>query len=114
MKETKQTYIEKIDAMEKHLGEGYEGLILTVKEKTNSEYFGDKSKYGTRNGLELTVKVNGETPEEFTQWMGIPDKMRGLQQSNLYAFKQKYGNYPIKGQKIDVCIDENGFFKVVL
>jgi len=113
MKETKPKYQEKLVELEKAIDDGYKGLITKIEEKTNVEYFKVQSSYGEKKGIVLHVKVNSPDGEEFTNWMSVPDKIRGIEKSNIYAFKQKYGNYPDVGIEVDCLIDENGFFRVV-
>ena len=105
-------YIQKLLELEKTLETGYKGLITKIVEKTNFEYFGVKGSYGERNGIEITVKLRSPDGEEFTNWISIPDKIRGIEKSNIFAFKKKYGRYPEKGMEVDCRIDENGFFRI--
>ena len=111
-KETKQEYIEKLEELEKALDTGYKGLITKITEQTNVKYFKVQSNYGEKRGITLTVKLQSPDGEEFTQWMSIPDKIRGIEKSNIYAFKQRYGNYPDVGIEVDCRLDENGFYRI--
>lgn len=114
-KETKQTtLIEKYEAVKKALDTGYKGLITEVTEKTNTEYFKKEGIYGEKKGIEITIKVQSPNGEEFTNWMHVPESVYGVSKSNLFAFEQRYKQLPRKGLVIDVVIDDNGFFKIVL
>ena len=111
-KEAGITYQEKLIEMEKALQTGYEGVITDITEMTNFEYFKVKGSYGEKDGIQITVLLNSPEKETFTQWYSVPDKTRGLEQSNMYRFKQKYGDYPKKSIPVSVFIDENGFYKI--
>lgn len=111
----KTTLVDKLDAMEKALEEGYKGIITDIKEATNEEYYGTKGTYSKREGLEVSVKIDREdgNGEEFDQFFALP-KTTGLRQSNIGLFKKRYGSFPKVGIKVDVVINDDGFFRVVV
>jgi len=111
MNKTKQTYLEKLDAMEEHIGKKINGIITEINEITNTKYFGVQSNYGERNGIAVTVKIIEEN-DEFTNWFSMPNKNRGLEQSNIWAFKKKYNSYPKIDLQVECKIDENGFYRI--
>ena len=98
--------------MEKKLNEDFPGLIIGIEGTTNHKFFGtDNSMYGERDGYAIKIRLNSDKGEEFTEFFGKPD-VRGLKQSNMWAFRQKYGHYPKVGMGIACHLDENGFFRV--
>ena len=110
---TKQTYIENLNAIENALNEGFKGLIIKIEEITNTQYFNVMSNYGEKNGIAVHVKINGSEAETFSQWFSLVKDARGLKQSNIWAFKQKYGNFPDKGLEVECRINEQGFYEIV-
>ena len=110
---TKQTYIENLEAMENALDEGFKGLITKIEETTNVDYFKAQSNYGEKNGIAVHVKINGSEAENFSQWFSLVKDARGLKQSNIWAFKQKYGSFPDKGIEVECKINEQGFYEIV-
>lgn len=106
---------EYIEALEKKLETGFTGLITEVVPVTNAVFFKDNSKtFDEKEGISVKVKLMGsDDPVEFTQWFSKPN-FRGYEQSNIYAFKKKYGCVPIKGKEVQCHIDENGFFRIQL
>ena len=112
-KETKQKYIENLEAIENTLNEGFKGLIVKIEEITNSDYFKTESIYGVKDGIAIHVKINGAEVETFTQWFSLVKDVRGLKQSNIWAFRQKYGQFPDSGLEVDVNLNENGFYEIV-
>ena len=115
MTEKKQESLEGyVKELEKQIEKGFIGLISEVNPITNTLFFGEENRqYDERNGFGITIKVKGNEDVEFTQWFSKPE-IRGWEQSNLYAFKQKYGSVPKKGQEVECHIDENGFFRVTI
>jgi len=113
MEQTK--LVDKLEQMEKALDEGYSGLITNIEETTNEEYFGEETKgtYTQRKGLKISVKIDSPEGAEFDQFFAFP-KITGLRQSNIGLFKKRYGSFPKKGLKVDVIINEDGFFRVVI
>lgn len=115
---TKENLLEKLEAMEKALDEGFKGLITETTETTNEKFFKSDEKgtagiYDIRDGMEVTIKLNSPNGETFNQFFGLP-KTTGLKQSNLALFKKRYGSYPKKGLEVDVVLSDEGFFRVVL
>jgi len=107
-KENLETYIGEI---EKELEEGFVGIIREVNPITNKLFFGkENSTYEEREGYAVTVEIRG-SGEEFTQWFSKPN-IRGYEQSNIFAFKQKYKSIPKKSLEVECIIDENGFFRI--
>ena len=106
--DTNQTFLD----LEKKLDEGFKALVVDVFEMTNHDFFGtDSGTYDEREGYAVTVKIDSPNGDTFKEFFGKPD-VRGLKQSNIYAFKRKYGSYPKKGVAVLVHLDENGFFRV--
>ena len=93
--------------------EGFKGLIVKIEEITNVKYFGVQSSYGEKQGIALHIKINSADGETFTQWFSLVKDARGLKQSNIWAFRQKYGQFPDVGLEVDVNLNENGFYEVV-
>ena len=114
MNKPKQTYIDELEAVEKKMKEGDKGLIKDVTETTNTKFYGVISNYGEKQGIALTVKINSPDGIEFKQFYAISKDPRGIEKSNIYGFKKKYGHYPQKGMEIDVKINENGFYEIVI
>ena len=111
MNKTKQNELEKyFEASEKSLKEGTMGHITEINDITNTKFFGESGLYDERDGWAITVQIDDDIIE-FTQWIGKP-KTTGLYQSNLYAFRKKYGIAPEIGMKVECSIDENGFFRI--
>ena len=112
-KEIKQETLEGyVDAIEKQIDKGFIGLITEINNITNTDFF-DSSAYDEKEGFGITIKMRGESAEEFSQWFSKP-QMRGYEQSNMYAFKKKYGCVPKKGLEVTCHIDESGFFRITL
>lgn len=102
-----------VSNIETQLSKGFEGTIVKVESMSSNIFFKDTSgKYEDREGIAVTVKVEGDGTE-FSQFYSIPN-IRGWEQSNLYAYKKKYNSVPIVGQKVNIHIDESGFFRVVV
>jgi len=99
---------DKLEEAEKKIKEGFKAVITEVEEMTNEKYFGT-SGYDERDGIKVTVKV--ETDEVFDVWYSKPS-IRGIEKSNLYAFKQKYGSYPKPDLEVNAVIGDNGFFQI--
>lgn len=110
---TKQKYIENLEAMENALDEGFKGLIIKIEEITNTDYFKVESSYGKKQGIAVHVKLNSPEGETFSQWFSLVKDARGLKQSNIWAFKKKYGHFPDIGIEVDVKLSENGFYEIV-
>jgi len=113
-KEKQQTLVERYEAVKKTLDTGWKGLITDVTEKTNTEYFRKEGIYGEKNGISVSVKCNSPDGETFDNWFSEPTDARGITKSNLFAFEKRYGSLPVKGIEVDVVLDENGFFKIVI
>ena len=118
-KETKQAYLIKLESIEKehkeyrHLHPKKDkGLIIGIKEQTNTDYFGVMSNYGEKNGIVIEVKINSPDGETFTEWMNLTESAKLFEKSNIFAFQQKYGKFPQIGVEVDVKIDTNGFYKI--
>ena len=109
MKEIKQTYIENLETLEKAIIDGDKGTIVDITPMKNSDYFKGEHSYNEKKGICVDVATKGLN---FTQWFSLPEKATGIQASNIYAFKKKYGCYPKKGIDVDVIIDENGFYRI--
>ena len=114
MEEKKQETLEGyVDAIEKQIDKGFIGLVTEITPCTNTVFFGaEKSVYDEKDGYSVTVKIRGDDTE-FNQWYSKP-KITGWEQSNLHAFKMKYGSIPKKGMDVTCHIDENGFFKITV
>ena len=113
-KKTEQTYIEKLETLEKTLKEGDKGLITAVEETTNTKFYGVISNYGEKHGIAITIKINSPDGEEFKQFYTLTDSIRGLEKANIFLFKKKYGKYPQKGVEVELKINENGFYEIVI
>jgi len=101
---------DKLEDASKKVNEGFDATILEVEEMTNEEYFG-KSGYEQRNGMKITVEV--ENGEKFDVWYSTPS-IRGVEKSNAFAFKQKYGSYPKPDLDVTAIITEKGFWGILL
>jgi len=112
MKNEKLDIEKEMEAIDKQLNEGFEGFIKEVVETTNHKFFGENSgNFDERKGYALTVKLESPNGEEFKEFYSKPS-IRGYKQSNIEAFRKKYGQAPKVGMKIKCHIDENGFFRV--
>jgi hypothetical protein len=114
MEQKKLEYVKKLEKLEEAFDDGYDGIITAINEITNTKYYGTISNYGERNGISIEVKLESPDGEKFSQWMSIPENLRGTIKSNIYAFKRKYGKYPQKGMKVEAVLDEDGFFRIVI
>ena len=101
---------DKLEEAEKKVNEGFDAVITNVEPMTNDEYFGT-SGYDVRDGMKITLKV--ENDETFDTWYSTPS-VRGVEKSNVFAFKKKYGSYPKPELPVTVIIGDNGFFKIKL
>jgi len=116
MKETKQKEITELEAryekLKQTLNEGWTGLIIDVKKSMSNEYFKNTA-FEDKEGFIVTVKLNSDKGETFTNFFSFPD-VRGIQKSNLYAFEKKYKSVPKKGIEVEVVLNEDGFFRIVI
>jgi len=116
-KKTKEKKQETLDietyvaTLEDQLSKGFKGVITEIHPITSTLYFKGAGQYDERNGIAVTVVLNNETKDEFSNWIALPN-VRGYDQSNLYAFKKRYGSVPKIDMTVDVEIDDNGFFKI--
>jgi hypothetical protein len=98
--------------MEKQIEQGFVGIITEVTPVTNSVYFKDDTgKFIERDGWAVMVELQDGTHQAFSSWFSKPS-MRGLESSNMWAFKQKYGRWPTVNLQVKAKIDENGFFRI--
>lgn len=112
-KETMQQSLdvgEYVATLEKQLNAGFTGTIINVQPETNKSYFGSDT-YDERDGVKITVLVDDKDKTEFSNWIGLPN-VRGYEKSNLFAFKRKYNDVPRVNSKVEVIIDDNGFFRI--
>lgn len=120
MSKSKQTDVQQtldlgqiVSNIETRLEKGFTGVITKVEQTNSNTFFKDTTgKYDDRTGFAVTVTVDNDGTE-FSQFFSVPN-LRGYEQSNLYAFKHKYGNIPIVNQKVSIKIDESGFFRIVM
>lgn len=115
VKEKKQEILDVetyVATLEDQLSKGFKGVITEIHPITSTLYFkGSEQTYDERNGIALTVVLKNDTKDEFSNWYALPN-VRGWDQSNLYAFKKRYGSVPKVDMVVDVEIDDNGFFKI--
>jgi len=109
---------EKYEKLKEASGQEWTGIITQVNEKTNKEYFGVEGIYGEKDGIEITIDINDKDnmlkETTFTQWFSIPNSFRGVEKSNLGQFEKLYGDIPKKDLVVNIVLDDNGFFRVVL
>jgi hypothetical protein len=111
-KDTKRTsFGEYIDAIEKQLQEGFEGVISEINPITNTDFFGDEGSYDNKEGIAVTIVIHGDIDTEFTQWFSKP-QATGYKQSNIFKFKQKYGKVPEVGMSVKCYVDDNNFYRI--
>lgn len=104
--------MKELEDIEKKLGEGFEAKITSVEEMRSKDYFGEDSKFEDRDGYCINcIITNVKDGAEFKNFYNKPE-ITGLQKSNVYAFKKKYGKYPENDMKIKAIINENGFFEI--
>jgi len=113
-KKTEQTYVERLEAVEKTIKEGDKGLIVDVQEQTNVTYFKVSQNYGEKPGIAVFVKINSPNVETFSQWFHLSENPRGFEKSNIFLFKNRYGKFPQKGVEVDVKINSEGFYEIVI
>jgi hypothetical protein len=94
------------------LDEGWKGLILDVVPTTSKIFFGNDT-FKEREGYKVVVKLQSSNGEIFEQFFSLPD-VRGILKSNLYGFEKKYNSVPMKGIEVDVILNDNGFFQIVI
>ena len=98
-----------LEAIEKQLLEGIEGIVTDVTKTTNHIFF-NKDAFEEREGFSVTAMLSND--EEISELFGIPQP-RGLVKANLHAYKVQYGEYPQEGQKIKAKINDDGFYRIV-
>lgn len=103
---------QQFNRLEKALGEGFKGIIQKVIPIDSKDYYGTNN-YDNRKGVSVEVKLNTANGEVFTMFFALPQDVRGLTKSNVYAFEKKYKSTPKKGLEVDVVLNENGFFEIV-
>jgi len=111
---TQESLLEKYKKVSEAVEESWTGLITKVVEVTNTDYYGEEGIYGEKQGIAIYVKLNSPNGEEFDIWYNIPTALQGIVQSNIYKFEEKYGKIPEKGMEVDVVLNENGFFEIVI
>ena len=109
-KEISSTVQIELETMEKILDDGFTGLITRIVDITNRDFF-DSDKFEERMGFAITINIDGPDGTCFDEWYNKPD-VRGLQSSNVWDFRQKYGCYPKVGLAVVCHIDESGYFKI--
>lgn len=103
---------EKYRKLSMALDEGWNGLIIDVIPTTSKIFFGTDT-FKDREGYKVVVKIQSDKGDMFEQFFSLPD-VRGIMKSNLYAFEKKYNTVPVKGKEIDVILNDNGFFEIVI
>lgn len=103
----------RLDTLEKELDTEYLGLITKVL-PIDSKTFFNTDIYENREGVAIEVKLRNENEDIFQEFYAIPLDVRGLTQSNLYKFKQKYKQAPKKGMEINAKLNDTGFFEIVI
>lgn len=113
MSKEKQTELEeKYTQLKNALDEGWNGIITEVTPTDSNTYF-KNTNYDNRKGYAITVKLNSPNGEVFNEFFSLPD-IRGITKSNLYAFEKKYKTVPKKGLEVEVLLNDDGFFKIVI
>ena len=118
MKKDDINWIEKYEKLKEVSGREWAGKINKITPMTNKEYFGDEGVFGEKDGIELEVTIedpkNKDFKETFTQWISIPTSFRGVEKSHMYLFEQRYGERPKEDLIVNVVLDDNNFFRIVL
>jgi hypothetical protein len=90
----------------------YKGKIINVKQVTNTDFFKDEGTFDEKQGIGVTVKLN-DGDVEFSQFFAIP-KILGYAKSNIGLFEKKYGSFPKDDMTVDVKINDDGFFRIII
>jgi len=98
-----------LDKIEKALSDGLEAEITEVSETTSFKFY-NRENFEDRKGLK--VVCTGKDDLEISQFFTVTDHVQGLKQSNLYAFKERYGKWPVAGMKVQLKLDEEGFWRI--
>lgn len=105
---------EKLVKMKEAFEKGYKGKITEVKATTNTDFFGDEGRYDTKDGVSIKVQII-DSPDDatFDQFMAIPSTL-GYPKSNIGCFERKYKSYPKENIEVDIVINDEGFYKIVI
>jgi len=110
---TQTKLIKELEEMENKIKSGFEGKIIDIEETNSDTFFEDSGTYENKEGIGVTVEIIGENDTSFEQFFARPSPL-GIQKSNIFLFKKKYGKYPEVGLTVKVEINEDGFFKIDL
>lgn len=107
MNENLEKYI-KLKADVKNL----KGKIHDVKEMTNHDFFGSEE-YDLKKGVAVYYTIDGDK-EEYSEWFNIPNTPKGvlMENANINKFFKRYGGVPEKNMKIDITVNDDGFYRI--
>ena len=99
-------------------GDTYPAKITSLEVKPASEIFGDKAKDPTRPTIDVGFSGPGGVDGHDTlSAPGITDGGTLVvrnPKSNLFKFVKRYKKGPSVGMPVEVRIDENGFYRILL
>jgi uncharacterized OB-fold protein len=90
-------------------GKLFEATITAIEMTTAGEVYGEKAKKPEKAVAVLRFAAPGIEGSESMGYAPIPHK-----RSNLYAHVVRYGKAPFVGQRVQVKMDEQGFWRIAL
>jgi hypothetical protein len=113
IKKTAQASLEDdVRQVEEAREKGFTGTITEITPIDSNQYYKDDTgRYENKEGYSVLTVVDDEKKTGFTSFFSKPG-VKGYDKTNVCAFKQKYKSAPKIGLKVEVMIDEAGFFRL--
>jgi len=99
-------------------GDTYPAKVMALKVLPASEIFGEKAKDPERPTIQMAFEgpggVNGKANLSAPGITSDGKVIARNPKSNLYKFVKKYRKGPHVGQSVEVSIDKDGFYRLVI
>ena len=95
-------------------GHTFPGTIREIEQKKAFEVFGEGIENPNREVIVMQVEVNDG--EFFGETMTLPKSAGSWKRENfrLGQFARKYGSVPYVGQKVEIIVNSEGYYRIAV
>jgi hypothetical protein len=94
--------------------QSFSATVRGIEQMKAGDVFGSDCENPERDVIVVDVEV--DSGETFTETYSLPKSAGSWQRENfkLGAYAKKYGGVPFVGQKIDVMVNKEGYYRVAV